>query len=64
MDKLEFEKQIARLQRRLERTKNARIEAEHLLESKSRELYVLNQELHENTRLLEASKRWCDHHRC
>lgn len=42
------------LTRRLAREKKARAQAEKLLEEKSTELYALNQELHQNVRLLEA----------
>jgi PAS domain-containing protein len=46
---------INRLERRLEREKNARKEAERLLESKSLELYKIHEKLHDETRLLEAT---------
>lgn len=37
---------LARMQRRFERERQARLAAEELLESKSRELYTVNQQLH------------------
>lgn len=46
---------IARLEKRLDREKRARQEAEKLLEQKSLELYAINKKLHEETRLLEAT---------
>jgi hypothetical protein len=46
---------IAKLEKRLEREKRARIQAENLLEGKSKELYELNQSLNENIRLFEAT---------
>ncbi len=46
---------IARLEKRLDREKRARQEAEKLLEQKSLELYEINKKLHEETRLLEAT---------
>ena len=49
------EQEIARLKKRIEREKNARIEAEHLLEQKSRELYQINGDLKKNARLLEET---------
>ena len=51
----EHSKQIERLGKRLTREKNARQQAETLLEEKSRELYELNKHLAENARLLEAT---------
>lgn len=47
--------QIKRLEKRLEREKNARQQAEDLLEEKSRQLYELNSNLSEHMRLVEAS---------
>jgi len=46
---------IVRLEKRLAREKDARHQAENLLEDKSRELYVLNQDINENIRLFEAT---------
>ena len=46
---------ITRLEKRLIREKNARLEAERILEDKSLELYKINKKLHEETRLLEAT---------
>jgi PAS domain S-box-containing protein len=46
---------IKRLEKRLEREKSARREAEKILEEKSLELYKINNMLHEETRLLEAT---------
>ena len=46
--------QVARLERRLEREKNARQQAERLLEEKSRELYQSNQDLRCLAESLEA----------
>jgi PAS domain S-box-containing protein len=47
--------QVERLEKRVSREKKARQEAERLLEEKSREIYDLNQKLHEDARLLEAT---------
>ena len=49
------EQEIERLKKRIEREKNARIQAEHLLEQKSRELYQINGDLKKNARLLEET---------
>jgi len=46
---------IARLEKRLEREKNARHQAESLLEGKSQELYNLNQTLNQDVRLFKAT---------
>ena len=51
----EAEKKLSRLKKRIVREKKARAEAERLLEEKSREIYQLNQKLHEDARLLEAT---------
>ncbi len=50
-----IEKKLSRLESRAAREKKARQEAERLLEEKSREIYELNQQLHEEARLLEAT---------
>ena len=55
MDITESTDRISRLEKRLEREKRARAEAESLLEDKSRELYDINKKLYEETRLLEAT---------
>jgi two-component system sensor histidine kinase/response regulator len=52
MDKDDY---IIRLEKRLTREKNARKQAEKLLEEKSRSLYISNEHLQENARLLEAT---------
>lgn len=52
---LDIDKKISRLEKRLTREKSARSQAETLLEEKSKELYELNQKLHEDARLLEAA---------
>jgi PAS domain S-box-containing protein len=49
------DKKIDRLLKRLEREKNARQQAEKLLEKKSHDLYKQNTNLHEHMRLLEAT---------
>ncbi|MCB1650652.1 MAG: response regulator [Alphaproteobacteria bacterium] len=46
---------IRRLEKRLEREKKARLAAEDILEHKSREIYAVNKQLHENARLLEET---------
>ncbi|MGH1398208.1 MAG: ATP-binding protein [Alphaproteobacteria bacterium] len=46
---------IQRLEKRLAREKSARQQAEHFLEAKSREIYEINEELEENSRLLSAT---------
>ncbi|MCB9973503.1 MAG: response regulator [Rhodospirillales bacterium] len=46
---------IARLEKRLEREKNARLQAEQILDQKSNELYKLNQELSGEARLMKAA---------
>jgi len=51
----EAEKKLSRLKKRIVREKKARAEAERLLEEKSREIYQLNQKLHQDARLLEAT---------
>ncbi len=51
----ELEKRVGRLEKRYEREKQARAEAERLLEEKSREIYAINQKLHREARLLEAT---------
>jgi PAS domain S-box-containing protein len=53
--KIDKEETISRLEKRLRREKSARNQAEKLLEEKSLELYALNQRLHEEARLLEAT---------
>ncbi len=51
----DLEDKISRLEKRLMREKNARLQAEKLLEDKSRYLYDINQNLLENSRLLEST---------
>ncbi len=51
----DLEKTLKRLEKRAVREKKARQEAERLLEEKNREIYVMNEKLHENSRLLEAT---------
>lgn len=46
---------IVRLEKRLERERRARAEAERILEEKSRELYAFNKSLNENAKLMEAA---------
>ncbi|WP_096085484.1 response regulator [Agaribacterium haliotis] len=48
-----MEERITRLQRRLEREKQARLQAEALLEEKSRELFVIHEHEHELAQNLE-----------
>ena len=55
IEDIDFEKKISRLEKRLKREKSSRLQAETLLEDKSKELYELNQKLHEDARLLEAA---------
>jgi PAS domain S-box-containing protein len=50
-----LEQQLERLGKRAKREKAARLEAERLLEEKSREIYDINKKLYEETRLLEAT---------
>jgi PAS domain S-box-containing protein len=52
---IDAQKRIERLEKRLVRERAARQQAESLLEGKSREIYELNQKLHEDARLLEAA---------
>lgn len=52
---MSLEDKIKRLEKRLEREKSARQQAEHILEEKSRELYEINRHLIDNTRLFEAT---------
>ncbi|MCB1529419.1 MAG: response regulator [Rhodospirillales bacterium] len=52
---IDKDRKISRLEKRLAREKKARKEAETLLEGKSREIYALNEQLHEDARLLEAA---------
>ncbi len=47
---MDFEDKIARLEKRLAREKSARLQAEDLLETKSRELYEHNLSMQENAR--------------
>lgn len=54
-DTVDIDKKLSRLEKRAAREKAARLEAERLLENKSREIYALNQQLHEEARLLEAT---------
>ena len=46
---------IARLEKRLEREKKARLQAENILEQKSLELYAHNKSLNQNAKLMEAA---------
>lgn len=55
MSDVDLKQDIERLQKRLEREKNARIQAETLLEQKSKELYDINQTLNLDVRLFEAT---------
>lgn len=50
-----YEDEISRLKKRLKRERNARQQAETLLEQKSEELYFLNSKLHQDSRILEAA---------
>lgn len=52
---IDTEKKLLRLEKRLAREKSARAQAEALLEEKSREIYHLNNKLHEEAKLLEAT---------
>jgi len=52
---IETDKRIQQLERRAAREKAARLEAERLLEEKSRQIYQSHQKLYEETRLLEAA---------
>ncbi|MGH1456841.1 MAG: response regulator [Alphaproteobacteria bacterium] len=52
---MDLEDRVKRLEKRLLREKNARQQAEGLLENKSKELYRLNKNLMDNSRLLEAT---------
>lgn len=49
------EKKLERLEKRILREKTARLEAERLLEEKSRDIYEINKKLYEETRLLEST---------
>lgn len=49
------EDHIQRLEKRLAREKASRKQAEQLLEEKTREIYEINKDLHENARLLGAT---------
>jgi len=55
MDQTVYKDRISRLEKRLAREKKARKSAENLLEEKSREIFENNQQLHEETKLLEAT---------
>lgn len=52
---IEFKETIRRLEARLQREQNARIQAEELLENKSRELYGINSEINQHAKLMEAA---------
>lgn len=52
---MDYQSEIERLEKRLQRERNARKQAETLLEEKSRELYAINGDLKENARLLEET---------
>jgi PAS domain S-box-containing protein len=52
---MDLEEKIVRLEKRIAREKAARLEAEKLLEEKSRAMYAQNVNLQENARLLEAT---------
>lgn len=52
---IEFKETIRRLESRLRREQNARIQAEELLENKSRELYGINREINQHAKLMEAA---------
>lgn len=51
----ELEDSINRLQKRLRREKDAKRQAEELLERKSQELYSINRNLHQHAKLMEAA---------
>ena len=55
MNESDLQDEIKRLEKRLTREKNARQQAESLLEGKSQELYALNQRLHQDIRLFQAT---------
>ncbi len=52
---MDYEDKIKRLEKRLTREKNARQQAEQILEERSRALYDTHKDLQDNTRLLEAT---------
>lgn len=54
-DTLDINKKIFRLEKRAVREKLARLEAERLLERKTREIYALNKNICEHSRLLETA---------
>lgn len=54
-DRASLEDTICRFEKRLAREKAARKQAEDLLEHKSRELYLMNKNLHQHMKLMEAA---------